>query len=253
MMKMILNGDFCEDEKIIVDNGYFFGLGLFETILIKGGPVFLKEHLDRLNSGLKILGIDRFIEEEYAISNIEKLRCRNCAVKIAVSEKNIIFSTREIHYEEEQYDAGFKLKVSRIRRNKYSHTVYLKSLNYGDNMLERNAALSQGFDEVLFLNNEGYAAEGSVSNLFFIKDGKICTPSVDCGLLDGIIRSWVINEYSVEEGEYTLEDILNSEGAFITNSLLGIMKVSGIDGKVLKQNTVTENIRNNYLRTTALL
>lgn len=247
MMIIIENGEFCKDEKIIWDDGYFFGMGLFETILVKEKPVFLKEHLERLNNGLKVLGIDKAIEEQYVASGIKKLCCRDCAVKLVVSEKNTLLLKREIHYEEKHYKEGFKLKLSKIKRNKYSHTVYLKSLNYSDNILERKAAVSQGYDEVLFLNNEGYAAEGTVSNIFFIREDVIYSPSVSCGILNGIVRSWVLKEYSVVEGEFTLEDILNSDGAFITNSLMGIMKVREIDGVKLKHNSLTDDIREKYL------
>lgn len=250
-MSIILNGEVCTEEKVIADNGFFFGMGVFETILVTDKPVFLKEHLERLNIGLKTLGIQKVIDERYLLDNFALLKVQNCALKLTVTEKNNVLSAREINYREEQYAKGFKVKVSSVARNKNSHVVYLKSTNYGDNLIERNNWLKKGFDEVIFLNNEGYITEGSVSNIFFIKNGKIYTPAVNCGLLDGIIRSWIISNFEIKEGDYTIDDIINSDGVFITNSLLGIMKVDTIDDLSIKDNKMIDSIRQKYLAAVA--
>ncbi len=243
---IVVNGELGEDSKIELDSGFFFGRGLFETILVNDKPVFLKEHLQRLNGGLLKIGIKIQISEEYFLENIKKLNCKNCGIKLAVSEKNIVFTKREIAYKEDDYIKGFKLKVSKIKRNPNSYVTYLKSLNYVDNAIERENALKEGHDEVLFLNNYGYLSEGSISNIFFIKGDKIYTPSIQSGLLPGVVRRWVIDNCHVLEGKFILKDLLNSDGAFLTNSLMGIMKIGRIEKKILKKNDIIDNIRLNY-------
>lgn len=243
---IIVNGELREESKIELDSGFFWGKGLFETILVNDKPVFLKEHLERLNKGLLKIGVKIQISEEYFLDNIKKLNCKNCGVKLAVSEKNIVFTKREIAYKEEDYIKGFKVKVSKIKRNPHSHITYLKSLNYIDNAIEREYALKEGYNEVLFLNNYGYLSEGSISNIFFVKGDKIYTPSIESGLLPGVVRRWVIDNYHVLEGQFILKDLLNSDGAFLTNSLMGIMKIDRIEKNIFKKSDIIESIGLKY-------
>jgi len=243
---IIINDEICYEGKVLLDDGFSFGRGVFETILVKKEAVFLQEHLERLNTGLKKLGINKNITENYVKKNIEKLNCKKCGVKIIVSDKNILFTKREINYTEEQYSKGFSLSVSNVRRNKSSILTYLKSINYMDNILEREKALKEGYDEVLFTNDEGNVCEGSISNVFFVRNNIIYTPSVECGILNGIVRQWIINRYNVKEGQYTLEQLYNSDGIFITNSLLGIMGVSKIHGHIAGKADIIDSIRVGY-------
>ncbi|MDZ5010716.1 4-amino-4-deoxychorismate lyase, partial [Clostridium perfringens] len=133
-----------------IDSGFFFRRGDFETILIKKTPIFLREHINRLNNGIKTLKIGEPLEENYIMSIIKEINIQNCALKIAVTEKNIILEPREVLYKSGDYIRGFSLKTSNIIRNSTSKLTYIKSLNYLDNILERESALKEGYDEVLF-------------------------------------------------------------------------------------------------------
>lgn len=235
-----------KNDKAYIDSGFFFGRGVFETILIKKNPIFLKEHINRLNNGIKILKIGEPLEENYIMSIIKEINIQNCALKIAVTEKNIILEPREVLYKSGDYIRGFSLKTSNIIRNSTSKLTYIKSINYLDNILERESALKEGYDEVLFLNEKGYISEGSTSNIFIVNNKKIYTPSIESGLLPGIVREFVVSHYDVVEKAITLEELMEAEEIFITNSLLGIMGISKINNKILKENKVTINIREKY-------
>lgn len=243
---IILNNNIIEDNKITLDSGFFFGRGLFETILVKDKPIFLEEHLNRINEGLKKLNINKSISKDYVMDNFYKLNINNCVLKLVVTEENTLFSTREIPYKEKDYEKGFNLKLSTMKRNPESHGVYLKTLNYLDNILEKEIANKEGFNEVIFQNTNGHLSEGSTSNIFFIKNNTLYTPSIECGLLNGIIRMWIINNFNVTEEQFTIEDILNSDGAFITNSLLGIMKINSINNINIKDSSLTKEIKTKY-------
>lgn len=243
---IILNGELCKDNKVFIDSGFNFGIGLFETILVREYPRFLKEHIERLNNGLGRLGIDNRVEEEYIYGLIDKYAIINCVLKIIVTEKNIVLSTREITYKEEDYIRGFDIKLSDLQRNEKSIFTYLKSLNYMDNFIERKRAVEEGYDEVIFLNTKNFLAEGSVSNIFFIKGREIFTPDINCGLLDGVIRRWVCKNYFVKEGFYSLEDIMDCDGAFITNSIMGIMEVNSIGGQKINRSNISKEIQHRY-------
>lgn len=241
MRKVVFSEDCVE-----VDNGFFFGKGVFETILIKDEPVFLYEHIKRLNKGIKFLNIGEEVSEYQIINLIEEFNIRNCALKIVVTEKNIVLSTRSISYKSGDYLRGFSLKISKINRNSKSKLTYLKSLNYLENILEREETIKNGYDEAIFLNENGFLAEGSMSNVFIIKDNKIFTPSIKCGLLPGVVRGFLVKEYDIIEKEITLEELLTADEIFITNSLLGIMGISKIENRILKENKLTNLIRKEY-------
>lgn len=247
---MLLNGEVVEDERIILDSGFYFGRGLFETMLVKEEPLFLREHLERINKGLPLIGIDKKISREEVLDAAAKLRCRGCVLKMAVTEKNTLFTTRENRYKPEHYSRGFNVGISPVMRNESSPLTYLKSLNYLENILEHERCAKQGLDEVLFFNSRGMLCEGSVSNVFLVKGDKIFTPSVECGLLGGIVRKFVLNSFDVIEGNFRREDLYEADAAFLTNSVMGIMKIAEIDGKCYGENDILGAIKAEYDRKT---
>jgi len=249
---MLINGALSLD-KIYLDSGFFFGRGVFETILVKEKPIFLGAHIERLNSGLKTVGVDKNITQEEICKGIKKLNCRNCVLKIMVSEKNTVISTRQIAYKNIDYEQGFSLGLSDVKRNAYSNLTYVKSFNYVENIIERNKIIDKGYNEALFLNTDGYLSEGAVSNIFFIKNGIIFTPKIKCGILPGIVRKFVVENsfsigFEIQEGEYTYGELMEAEGVFITNSVMGIMKVNKVEDKVFDESAVVSQIKRYYDR-----
>lgn len=234
------------EKKIILDNGYFFGRGVFETILIKNNPVFLQEHIERLNRGIKVLGLGDEVSKDDILKLINKYSIKNCVLKLAISQRNLILEIRDNKYKPEDYLKGFSLKLSNINRNSNSKLTYIKSLNYLENIIEREEALKKGYDEVLFLNEKGFISEGSISNIFLVKGNKIYTPSIESGLLPGVVRNYIINEFQVIEKEITLKELLSADELFVTNSLLGIMGVSKLENKIFTENKITISIREKY-------
>eukprot|EP01030_Chromulinospumella_sphaerica_P018344 gene18344-18201_t len=77
-----------------------------------------------------------------------------------------------------------------VRRNEHSPASRLKTLSYLDNVLARREA---GGAEALMLNTAGEIACAAVANLFWVRDGRLFTPALDCGVLDGIMRGVVID------------------------------------------------------------
>jgi len=235
-------------EQLVFDDGFYFGKALFETILVLEKPVFLKEHLERLNKGLELLKINKKITGEYINRVISEKEIKNQVLKITVSVKNIVINTRPITYTDEEYKNGFKLCFSEVIRNSTSMLSYVKSVNYIENIIEKEKAMDKGFQEVIFANEHGKICEGSCSNIFFIKNKNIYTPKVSCGILTGVVRAWVINNYKVEEGEYDINNLLESDEIFITNSIMGIMKVKTLNDRVY-DDQITKGIMDYYFKT----
>ena len=235
---------------IELDDGYSFGLGLFETILLyKGKPVFLDEHLARINKSitnleLKIEKLEK--NEVFQYLNNSKNILEYEVLKIVLSEKNRLFLKREYTYTEKDYQKGFSLNISKVRRNESSIFTFHKTLNYGDNILEKRKSKKLGYDEPIFLNSKNQITEGATSNIFVVVRDKIYTPKLSCGLLNGIVRQYIISNYDVTESEIDLEFLNNADEIFLTNSLFGIMPVNNLEKKFFKSQEISKNILQNY-------
>jgi branched-chain amino acid aminotransferase len=84
--------------------------------------------------------------------------------------------------------------------------------------------------------------ECTVSNLFFVRAGRLCTPALACGLLDGITRDIVIalaheKQIPVDEGHFGIEAIHKADECFITNTSLEVMPVTRVDGQPVGSGT----------------
>ena len=234
---------------IELDDGYSFGLGLFETILLyKGKPVFLDEHLARINKSIVDLGlnIDKLERDEVFQYLNNKNILEYEVLKIVLSEKNRLFLKREYTYTEKDYQKGFSLNISKVRRNENSIFTFHKTLNYGDNILEKRKSKKLGYDEPIFLNSKNQITEGATSNIFVVVEDKIYTPKLSCGLLNGIVRQYIISNYDVIESEIDLEFLDNADEIFLTNSLFGIMPVNNLEKKVFKSKEISKEILSSY-------
>lgn len=215
-----------ENQVINCDEGFMFGIGAFETILFTDHAVFLDAHIKRLNHTLTQLGIKKQISLNEVKLRIQEMGINSCALKIMVSEENTLYTVRKIPYVEENYTKGVKLTVTPIRRHTTSPFSYMKTLNFGDNIIARKNALADGYNECIIQNENNIVTEGSISNIFVIKDNCIYTPHPQTGLLKGIVRQWVIDHFEVKEEEFGLDFVKASDGIFLTNSLMGIMPVT---------------------------
>lgn len=265
---------------LILDDGFQFGLGFFETICLKNGqPILLDWHLERINRSLQAFHIPQIVtrnevfhfllENAYGSpsenqtvtepdSSFPRFKMQNRlslqipalhALKIMVSDSNKLFAFRSNPYTPEKLAAGFQLDYSPVMRNETSPLVFHKSMNYGDNILEKRRTKELGIDELVFSNSKGELCEGSTTNLFFVKDGQLCTPPVSCGMLPGVMRRFVMEHFPVQEHILTKEDISDMEECFVTNSLMGIMPVTRLGEKEFTNRTITVHCQNSYADT----
>ena len=235
MRKVIYDNDI-----ISIDSGVFFGRGVFETILVKTMPIFLEEHIQRLNKSIIELELGELIYIEEVIKFINQHNIKNKALKITVTEKNLIYSIREIKYKDNDYQKGFKVGISKVLRNSTSRIVGFKTLNYLENIIEYEICQRNGLNEAIFFNEQGYLCEGCTTNIFIVKNGKIYTPKIECGLLPGVVRKWVIDNFDVIETKITKDELLNSDEVFLTNSLVGVIKVSEIENKLFDSKLIVK-------------
>ena len=240
-MYQILNDGFVENP-ITCSKGICNGMGLYEAIKVVFDKElnvvraeYLPEHYKRLKEAVEHFGFkcDLTLQRlEEAVSHIVVThRPKNGAIKLMVvvddypNTKSFI-DYQPILYAEDKYKEGFKLTMARSKRNPTSNITRYKTISNMSNMLELSEARRRGYDEVIYLNTDGYIAEGCTTNIFWQIGRVIYTPSVECGILPGIMRKVVIERYKalgylVREGMYELNDIYSADRIFLTSSLLG--------------------------------
>jgi branched-subunit amino acid aminotransferase/4-amino-4-deoxychorismate lyase len=103
-------------------------------------------------------------------------------------------------------------------------------------VLAKKEAMAAGMDEALLLNERGFVAEGSVSNVFFVRHGELLAPPLENGILPGITRETVLelaagSKIRATEAEIRVEDLPGFDEAFLTNSVLEIMPLVTVKDK----------------------
>ena len=214
-----------------------FGIGLFETIKIENNPVDFNLHMNRLYnsvSDLKIkVNIARKSLEKEVLTYIKENDIKNKALRVTLFDEGYNISIRDIVYNDKMYEDGFKLTISPIKRGDsilYRH----KTTNYFENIYTKEFSNINGFNDAIFLSMDNKILECSMCNIFFIKGNKLYTPSDELPILNGIMKKrieHICDELSIEviKKEIHLDEINDFEFSFVTNSLMGAMKVKLID------------------------
>ena len=108
----------------------------------------------------------------------------------------------------------------------------IKSTSLLGNVMSMNFASDKGCDEVIMHKND-LITEGGASNVFFINNDCVYTPSLSSNILPGITRELLITKIKergirVEEGQYTIDDLINAKSIWLTSSTKGLAQVSEI-------------------------
>ena len=277
MEKIFLNGSFVTPTRArisVFDRGFLYGDGLFETMRAYWGKVFrLQDHLDRLFRSAK--GIELSIpytqgELKNIIKRVLKINGLSQAyIRLTVSRgisepglisqpkspATVVVVAREFKpLSSSQYRKGWRAIVVKNRQNQASPLSRLKSLNFLNNILARKEAEEKRVDEGILLNTLGEVSEASTSNIFLVKRGIVVTPPEESGLLPGITRG-VVLELTKNLGlktcyrKVSLDDLMGAEEAFLTNSLIEVMPLVGIEGQRIgkgKPGPVTQSIHKAY-------
>lgn len=259
-MLAFLNGNIIDeqDAKVsILDRGFLYGDGVFETLRAYGGIIFkLEDHIHRLFQSAEKIHIPGIFSREEIIRSLYSLLKRNNLThaylrimitrgvdepgllpQAEISPTMVIITRPFSGYPSSLYEKGLKIVTSHIRHippSTLDPTV--KSLNFLPHILARIEAQSLGAQEGLLLSQEGYVAEGTGSNIFVVKDKEIFTPPVAVGILNGITRMTLIAiareaGYIVRESLLSPHDLYEGSECFITSTLYEVMPVTQIDNR----------------------
>jgi branched-chain amino acid aminotransferase len=243
------------------DHGFLYGYGLFETMRAYDGHIFrLDSHLTRLRCSAESIGLahSTLTTEEgkqslkaACMATLEANELKDARIRLTVSagegdmtpdpgtcaSPTVLITARNlVPLPPEKYETGFEAAVSFLRRNSQSPLSRLKSTCYMENVLARMTARAAGYDEAIFLNEQGYLAEGSTTNVFLVSHGELITPSFESGVLPGITRDAVLeiartSNIKATERWVELNELIEAEEAFLTNSVLELMPLVSVEGR----------------------
>jgi len=231
----------------IADHGLVCGDGAFETlVVVDGQPFALTRHLDRLartaeGMGLPLPPIASL--REGVVELIDRNRLVTAKIRITYTAGNAglgsgrppsmqprsVIASEEITLE----PASTRLALAPWPRNERGVLAGLKTTSYAENVVALAWALERGANEVLFANTVGNLCEGSGSNLFVVRDGRVVTPPLSAGCLAGVTRDLVIEGIGAVEEDIPAAALTDASVAevFVTSTLRMVQGVAEIDGR----------------------
>ncbi|WP_148686199.1 branched-chain amino acid transaminase [Candidatus Nitrosocosmicus hydrocola] len=264
----------------VLTHGLHYGTGIFEGIrsysTTKGHAIFrLDDHIKRLyNSGKAYFMQFEFEPNELKLATIDVVKANklgDCYIRIIafygygklgvnplpnkVSIAITAWKWTE-HIRKEDLELGIHLMVSSWEKvGSRSLPTHAKGVaNYANSALARMEALKSGFDEAIMLNSNGHVVEASAENIFLVKNGKIYTPPISSGALEGITRDTVIdiaerNNVKVISENISRDELYYFDEIFLTGTASEIVPVGYIDHRMIGNGgigSITSSIRKQF-------
>lgn len=256
-MKSFLNGRFVDHEKAVIsvdDHGFLYGDGVYETLRVYNGHVFLlKEHLARLKHSASWIGLSLPMSLK-TIGHFLKQTARRNGLLEAVLRLTITRGPGEygfdpalcLHptiaivarpfrpYPRWYHEKGITLAMVSIRRNSpLALPPHVKSTSCMNGIYAKRESLRLKAQEGAFLSHHGTLSEGTVSNLFLVKQGRVYTPKLDGNLLAGTTRGFVVQlaanaNIPVKEMKLNMASLIRADEVFLTNTTMEILPVTTV-------------------------
>ncbi len=278
--KIWMDGQMVEwrDAKIhVLTHTLHYGCGAFEGVRAyktdKGPAIFrLKEHTERLFNSAKILRMPiTFTQQELMQAQLDVVKANNLescylrplvwlgSEKLGVSPKGakvhamVAAWAWGAYLGEEGLKRGIRVKTSSYTRHHVNITMtQAKSVsNYTNSILANLEATEDGYDEAMLLDSAGFVSEGAGENLFIIKDGKLYTPDLSAGALNGITRNTIFAicqdlGLELKEKRITRDEVYICDEAFFTGTAAEVTPIRELDRIQIGQGSrgpITEKIQ----------
>ena len=282
-MLIYLNNKFVKEEEALIsvfDHGFLYGDGVYETIRSYGNRIFMHDqHVARLFRSADAIGLTipipmknwpDLLHESMMHNNVGNAQ-QDAYLKITISRgvgdigldptlcpsPTVVIMAKPLNAPSAcLYEKGVGVIIASTRRNLPSAlSPQIKATNFLNNILAKREAIAAGVFDSIFLNWEHHLTECTVSNLFYVTDGCLRTPSVECGLLDGITRAIVLQLarelcIPIEEGRFTPDRLFQANECFLTNTSMEIMPVAFVDHRPIgkdKPGPVTRKLRELFI------
>ena len=247
------------------DRGFLYGDGAFETMRAYGGEVFeWNAHMDRLAETCDVLGLEHGLTDgdlqERVDETLDANDLEEAYVRLSITrgvqpgkltpdtevDPTVVVIVSDLprggRGSQPVWDGPATLQTVKTKRvPDASIPARAKTHNYLNGILARLELRVTDADEALLVDGEGHVTEGATSNLFFVRDNALRTPSLDGPVLPGITRRVVLElareeGIPVEEGQYTPDEIRHADEVFLTNSTWEIRPVETVDGLSIGDN-----------------
>lgn len=265
----VLQGDAIVDGVSPFNRGLAYGDGLFETMRVHAGGIpLLPRHLNRLDVGLRRLGIPHQ-ERSWHLFLLDCCRELDAGVlKLIVTRGEggrgflpppagtpvIIISLHPLpHYDIDYAEHGIAIGVSPVRLGKNPLLAGMKHLNRLEQVLIRQALDGAGFIEGVVLDADDLVVEGAFSNICIVSGNVLKTPLLNSAGVAGVMREWVLEQgpslgLDVSECELRLADVLAADEVFLCNSINGLWPVTAIDKQQKQIGRWTRALQNSLAR-----
>lgn len=275
-MFICLNGKIlrAEDPVLLASNrGYRYGDALFETMKVASKNILLEAyHFERLFAGLRLLQFEvpKLLTREKLCKEVlllaEKNHCGNLArIRLSVFRGNggVYDEERTPQYLIECWplneslnrlnENGLIIDVFPAARKSCDSFSHLKSANYLPYTMAAIYAKANKLNDCLVLNTDGNIADGTIANIFLIKEGVVITPGPDQGCVNGVMRRHLLEKmkdagYSIQENPVSVSTLEEADEVFLTNAISGIRWVKQFRDNVYSNNLTVE-IYNRFIKT----
>lgn len=242
-----VNGEWIQQSRAkisLLDAGFLYGDGLFETIRFQHRKLFRPEqHISRLRDGLSVLNLKLDIPDGTIIQLLTRTISENTMdhglLRLIITRGVVLDKPWDVSSDPSVYILPRPLsptpiepvKIVWLQESQFPLIRFqpaIKSVNYLGNMLAKREAENDGAFEPVFVDNDGFITEGAIRNIFFIRDNTVITPGLDRGVLPGVMRDTVIEiardiRIKVFEENIAWSDVNQMDEAFITSSGIGIL------------------------------
>jgi len=250
-----------------------YGDGLFETMkLVKGKIINSQFHFDRLFKGLTLLQfeIPKNFTSNFLQKKIDELLAKNkhgstARIRLMLFRSNgglfdvedlkpnYIIETWALNAHQQLNEDGLIADAFPDARKSCDFFSNLKTNNYLPYIMAALFARKNKLDDCIIFNSFGRVCDSIIANIFIIKGKKIYTPPLTEGCVAGVMRRWMIekfdlNPYRVIEKQLVIDDLLDADEFFLTNSISHFRWVRNFKEKKYS-NTITKEIYKSFTQT----
>ena len=243
----------------ILDRGFCYGDGLFETLRASNGQIFyIEQHIDRLFDSLQQVLIElpmtRLELTKAVKETLARNKYKNAIIRLMVTrgdtESNIQIDSK-IHptlvinirpftpLPKVAYKKGIRVMLFQERANLVNGlSLRLKSCNYLSNILIKEFSNKKNYTEGVVVDPDFGVTEGTTSNIFIVEQGQIKTPPLSPYVLAGITRQVVLeiardHKIPFTEEKITADELIYADEVFITNSCIEIVPVTQVNSNFI--------------------
>ena len=242
-----INGDWEKTSKSKVplnDAGFLLGDGLFETVRFDNRKLFRPDkHLERMHASLNVIHIHLESSDSEILkllaNIIQKNELESGLLRLMVTRGNVEGPPWQytgpasiyINIRPLSSEPVLPVKVVYYCDKEYPiirYTPAIKSLNYMGNMLAKKDAEKDDAFEPVFYNGDGFITECAIRNIFFIQDKQLLTPSIELGVLPGVMRDTILSmakemNITAKEANISMDSINEMDEAFISSTGIGLL------------------------------